>query len=124
MAPVMVRAQDGFGDVQGAEDEAADAQSDRDGHAGGAELQRCFEEGDRQDHPQPREGSRDGDGGRGCSRRGLHLGYHDPKPLRREFEATHPGAFTWDYLESGPGQWQVRTGRTQVPDTGAAAGRK
>jgi uncharacterized protein (DUF2249 family) len=49
---------------------------------------------------------------------------HDPEPLRREFEATHPGAFTWDYLESGPGQWQVRTGRTQVPDTGAAAGRK
>ncbi len=36
---------------------------------------------------------------------------HDPKPLRREFEATHPGAFTWDYLESGPQRWQVRIGR-------------
>jgi uncharacterized protein (DUF2249 family) len=36
---------------------------------------------------------------------------HDPQPLRREFEATHPGTFTWDYLESGPGQWQVRIGR-------------
>lgn len=36
---------------------------------------------------------------------------HDPKPLRREFEATHPGAFTWDYVESGPEQWQVRIGR-------------
>jgi uncharacterized protein (DUF2249 family) len=37
---------------------------------------------------------------------------HDPKPLRREFEATHPGDFTWDYLESGPEQWRVRIGRT------------
>lgn len=36
---------------------------------------------------------------------------HDPKPLRREFEATHPGEFTWDYLESGPERWQVRIGR-------------
>ncbi|MFF9128480.1 DUF2249 domain-containing protein [Streptomyces sp. NPDC014889] len=36
---------------------------------------------------------------------------HDPKPLRREFEATHPGAFTWDCLESGPERWQVRIGR-------------
>lgn len=36
---------------------------------------------------------------------------HDPKPLRREFEATHPGAYTWEYVESGPEQWQVRIGR-------------
>lgn len=36
---------------------------------------------------------------------------HDPKPLRREFEATHPGAFTWEYVESGPEQWQVRITR-------------
>ncbi|WP_107474098.1 DUF2249 domain-containing protein [Streptomyces sp. TP-A0874] len=36
---------------------------------------------------------------------------HDPKPLRREFEATHPAGFTWDYLESGPERWQVRIGR-------------
>lgn len=39
---------------------------------------------------------------------------HDPKPLHREFDATHPGAFTWDYLESGPEQWRVRIGRTPV----------
>lgn len=37
---------------------------------------------------------------------------HDPKPLRREFEATHPGAFSWDYETSGPSLWQVRIGRT------------
>ncbi|WP_194904705.1 DUF2249 domain-containing protein [Catenulispora rubra] len=39
---------------------------------------------------------------------------HDPKPLRREFDATHPGAFTWDYLESGPEQWRIRVGRAPV----------
>lgn len=37
---------------------------------------------------------------------------HDPKPLRREFEAAHPGAFSWDYVESGPQRWQIRIGRT------------
>lgn len=36
---------------------------------------------------------------------------HDPKPLRREFAATYPGEFTWDYLESGPEQWRIRIGR-------------
>jgi uncharacterized protein (DUF2249 family) len=36
---------------------------------------------------------------------------HDPKPLRREFEAAHGGEFSWEYLESGPEQWQVRIGR-------------
>ncbi|WP_086725891.1 DUF2249 domain-containing protein [Streptomyces carpinensis] len=36
---------------------------------------------------------------------------HDPKPLRREFEATHPRRFTWEYVESGPEQWQIRITR-------------
>ena len=36
---------------------------------------------------------------------------HDPKPLRREFQATYPDQFGWDYLESGPDQWQVRIER-------------
>lgn len=40
---------------------------------------------------------------------------HDPKPLRKEFAATHPGEFTWDYLESGPQQWRIRIGRPAVP---------
>ncbi|WP_371648883.1 DUF2249 domain-containing protein [Streptomyces mirabilis] len=39
---------------------------------------------------------------------------HDPKTLRREFEATHPGTHTWDYLESGPEIWQVRIGKAAV----------
>jgi uncharacterized protein (DUF2249 family) len=36
---------------------------------------------------------------------------HDPKPLRYQFEAEHPGEFTWDPLESGPAVWRVRIGR-------------
>ncbi|TCC44872.1 DUF2249 domain-containing protein [Kribbella pittospori] len=36
---------------------------------------------------------------------------HDPKPLRREFEAIHSGAFSWDYLRTGPEEWRVRIGR-------------
>lgn len=36
---------------------------------------------------------------------------HDPKPLRYQFEAEHPGQFTWDYLEAGPRTWRVRIGR-------------
>lgn len=36
---------------------------------------------------------------------------HDPKPLYYQFEAEHPGTFTWDYLEEGPQVWRVRIGR-------------
>ncbi len=32
---------------------------------------------------------------------------HDPYPLRHQFEATRPGAFSWKYLESGPIVWRV-----------------
>ncbi|GAA4227243.1 hypothetical protein GCM10022254_14470 [Actinomadura meridiana] len=36
---------------------------------------------------------------------------HDPKHLRREFELAHPGAYTWDYEQSGPDLWRIRIGR-------------
>ncbi|MET7280763.1 DUF2249 domain-containing protein [Kribbella sp. NPDC005582] len=36
---------------------------------------------------------------------------HDPRPLRREFEAIHAGAFSCDYLQAGPEEWRVRIGR-------------
>ena len=39
---------------------------------------------------------------------------HDPKLLRREFEAIHSGAFSWDYLQTGPEEWRVRIGRVAV----------
>ncbi|GAA1553196.1 hypothetical protein GCM10009789_03390 [Kribbella sancticallisti] len=41
---------------------------------------------------------------------------HDPQPLRREFEAIHSGAFSWDYLQTGPEEWRVRIGRVAVDD--------
>jgi uncharacterized protein (DUF2249 family) len=37
---------------------------------------------------------------------------HDPKPLRYQFEAEHPGEFTWDCLESAPKVWRVQIGRS------------
>ncbi|WP_020660086.1 DUF2249 domain-containing protein [Amycolatopsis benzoatilytica] len=40
---------------------------------------------------------------------------HDPKPLRREFAATHGEEFTWEYEESGPERWRVRIGRAAAP---------
>lgn len=46
---------------------------------------------------------------------------HDPKPLHREFDAAHPGAFTWDYVESGPERWQVRIGRVAQSEGEEAA---
>lgn len=36
---------------------------------------------------------------------------HDPKPLRYQFEAERPDAFTWEYLVEGPEEWRVRIGR-------------
>ncbi|WP_406430149.1 DUF2249 domain-containing protein [Streptomyces sp. NBC_00631] len=41
---------------------------------------------------------------------------HDPEILRHEFEAIHPGAFTWDSLRTGPRQWQIRIGRVAPDD--------
>jgi uncharacterized protein (DUF2249 family) len=39
---------------------------------------------------------------------------HDPKPLHREFDTIHPGAFSWEYLLTGPDEWRVRIGRVAV----------
>ena len=36
---------------------------------------------------------------------------HDPLPLRYQFEAQYPAAFTWEYLQAGPAKWRVRIGR-------------
>jgi uncharacterized protein (DUF2249 family) len=38
---------------------------------------------------------------------------HDPKPLYYQFDAEHPGEFSWEYLESGPAVWRVRIGRLE-----------
>lgn len=46
---------------------------------------------------------------------------HDPKPLRYQFEAEHPGEFTWDSLEAGPEAWRVRIGRLATDDHATAS---
>ena len=33
---------------------------------------------------------------------------HDPVPLRYQFAAEFPGAFTWEYLEKGPFEFHVK----------------
>jgi uncharacterized protein (DUF2249 family)/quercetin dioxygenase-like cupin family protein len=41
---------------------------------------------------------------------------HDPKHLRAEFDADHPGSYGWDYLERGPAVWRIRIGKlTSTP---------
>lgn len=41
---------------------------------------------------------------------------HDPKPLYYQFEAQHPGRFTWQYLEQGPDLWRVRIAKESAGD--------
>jgi uncharacterized protein (DUF2249 family) len=33
---------------------------------------------------------------------------HDPRHLREEFEAEHPGSYQWEYLNREPRDWQIR----------------
>lgn len=33
---------------------------------------------------------------------------HDPRHLRDEFDAEHPGGYGWDYLDKGPRTWRIR----------------
>lgn len=41
------------------------------------------------------------------------LNDHDPVPLRYQFQAEFPGAFTWDYVEKGPEDFRVRITKTR-----------
>ncbi len=38
---------------------------------------------------------------------------HDPRPLRFELEADHPGQYDWTYLEQGPDTWRVEIRKTK-----------
>lgn len=40
------------------------------------------------------------------------LNDHDPRPLRFELEHDRPGAFAFEYLESGPELWRVHIRRS------------
>ncbi len=41
----------------------------------------------------------------------LIINDHDPRPLRFEIEADHPGMYTWTYLAEGPETWRVQIGK-------------
>lgn len=46
------------------------------------------------------------------------LNDHDPVPLRYQFAAEFPEAFSWDYLERGPEAFRVKITKTRpVVDT-------
>ncbi len=58
----------------------------------------------------------------------LLVNNHDPRHLRDEFDAEHPGSYGWDYLSRGPAAWQIRISKlasTPLPrilcDTAAVA---
>ncbi len=36
---------------------------------------------------------------------------HDPRPLRYQLEAEHPGTFEWTYQAQGPEIWRVQIAR-------------
>lgn len=42
------------------------------------------------------------------------LNDHDPIPLRYQFEAEYPGAYSWDYVERGPEEFRVRITKLQT----------
>lgn len=45
------------------------------------------------------------------------LNDHDPVPLRYQFDAEFPGAFSWEYVERGPDDFRVKITKLQrVPD--------
>jgi len=41
----------------------------------------------------------------------LLINDHDPVPLRYQFEAMHPGQFTWEYIEKSPFMFRVKIGK-------------
>ena len=51
------------------------------------------------------------------------LNDHDPVPLRSQFEAECPGAFTWDYLECGPADFRVKLTKLHELPSPVASGK-
>lgn len=39
---------------------------------------------------------------------------HDPVPLRYQFEAEYPGAFTWEHLQKGPEVFEVKISKIRA----------
>ena len=45
---------------------------------------------------------------------------HDPAPLYYQFAGMFPDAFLWEYLERGPGQFQIKITRLAASPANAA----
>ncbi|MBB3111158.1 uncharacterized protein (DUF2249 family) [Paenibacillus phyllosphaerae] len=41
----------------------------------------------------------------------LLINDHDPRPLFFQFQATRSNCFTWEYIEQGPIEFQVKIGK-------------
>jgi uncharacterized protein (DUF2249 family) len=48
----------------------------------------------------------------------LLINDHDPLPLYYQFAAEYGGGFRWEYLQSGPGIWEVRISKGEFVDPG------
>ena len=48
------------------------------------------------------------------------LNDHDPVPLRYQFEAEFPSAFSWEYLEKGPEEFRVKITKLRPISRGPA----
>ena len=44
---------------------------------------------------------------------------HDPRPLKHAIDINFPGAYSWNYIESGPAVWRVDI--TKMAAAGTAA---
>jgi uncharacterized protein (DUF2249 family) len=51
------------------------------------------------------------------------LNDHDPVPLRNQFEAECPGAFTWNYLERGPADFRIKLTKLQALPAAVESGK-
>ena len=51
------------------------------------------------------------------------LNDHDPAPLRYQFEAEFPGAFTWEYVERGPEDFRIKLTKLQALPAAVESGK-
>ena len=49
------------------------------------------------------------------------LNDHDPVPLYYQFSAQWPGAFTWEHLVKGPGEFRVKITRLKLAELPATS---
>jgi uncharacterized protein (DUF2249 family) len=45
------------------------------------------------------------------------LSDHEPRPLHSQFMQQWPGQFSWEAVETGPGQWRTRISRIAAGKT-------